>query len=252
MAGCRPYAAQKVISTACVPTAGSPWATGCRRYAACDNLDAVKLALMGRWPGLWYLAPWGWTASVARSPAVGVRGSYVSPRYQVRGQRPSSCSKVFRRKSRGPQPRRSALRSPPHPFGGLVVIKSLATMTLPAEKLDSRLMRRMFGTIAPRYDFITRAFSYGMDGRWKRLGGEQASFPKHATVLDLACGTGDFSQLVLAAVPGAHVVALDLTEQMLRQARRRGLPEVVCGDAGALPLCHGMFDGVLVGYCLRN
>src|ERR1019366_790880 len=50
-AGCRPYGAQKVISTACVPTAGSPWATGCRRYAACDNLDAVKLALMGQRPG---------------------------------------------------------------------------------------------------------------------------------------------------------------------------------------------------------
>jgi demethylmenaquinone methyltransferase/2-methoxy-6-polyprenyl-1,4-benzoquinol methylase len=125
-------------------------------------------------------------------------------------------------------------------------------MTVPAEKQDSRLMRRMFGTIAPRYDFITWAFSYGMDGRWKRLGVEKASFSKDATVLDLACGTGDFSQLVLSAVPGAHVIALDLTEQMLRQARRRGLPEVVCGDAGALPFRDGMFDCVLVGYGLRN
>ena len=30
-------------------------------------------------------------------------------------------------------------------------------------------MRAMFHTIAPRYDFITRAFSYGMDRRWKRV-----------------------------------------------------------------------------------
>ena len=37
---------------------------------------------------------------------------------------------------------------------------------LPAEKQNPRLMRAMFRTIAPRYDFITRAFSYGMDGRW--------------------------------------------------------------------------------------
>ena len=36
-------------------------------------------------------------------------------------------------------------------------------MSLPPEKQDSKLMRAMFGTIAPRYDFITRAFSYGMD-----------------------------------------------------------------------------------------
>ena len=31
-------------------------------------------------------------------------------------------------------------------------------------------MRAMFTTVAPRYDFITRAFSYGMDRRWKRTG----------------------------------------------------------------------------------
>ena len=38
-------------------------------------------------------------------------------------------------------------------------------MSIPAEKQDMRLMRAMFSTIAPRYDFITRVFSYGMDRR---------------------------------------------------------------------------------------
>lgn len=113
-------------------------------------------------------------------------------------------------------------------------------------------MRRMFSTIAPRYDFITRAFSYGMDRRWKRLGVKKASLPKGATVLDLACGTGDFSQLVLRSSPGARVIAVDLTEQMLREARMRGLTEVVSGDAIALPFADGLFDCVFVGYGLRN
>ncbi|MBZ5670696.1 MAG: ubiquinone/menaquinone biosynthesis methyltransferase [Acidobacteriia bacterium] len=125
-------------------------------------------------------------------------------------------------------------------------------MKFPAEKQDWRLMRRMFSTIAPRYDFITRAFSYGMDRRWKRLGVKKASLPKGATVLDLACGTGDFSQLVLRSSPGARVVAVDLTEQMLREARMRGLTEVVSGDAIALPFADGLFDCVFVGYGLRN
>jgi len=31
-------------------------------------------------------------------------------------------------------------------------------MGTPAEKRDWRLMRHMFGTIAPRYDFVTRRF----------------------------------------------------------------------------------------------
>jgi demethylmenaquinone methyltransferase / 2-methoxy-6-polyprenyl-1,4-benzoquinol methylase len=125
-------------------------------------------------------------------------------------------------------------------------------MKPPAEKQDSRLMRQMFGAIAPRYDFITRIFSYGMDHHWKRIGVEKASIPERATILDLACGTGDFSQLVLRTMPGAHIVATDLTEQMLRKARRRGLGEVVCGDAAALPFADGLFNAVFVGYGLRN
>lgn len=113
-------------------------------------------------------------------------------------------------------------------------------------------MREMFGTIAPRYNFVTRAFSYGMDRRWKRLGVKKAALREDAVVLDLASGTGDFSQLVREQLPRAKVVAVDLTEQMLRLARNRGLTEVVCGDATALPFAEGTFDCVFVGYGLRN
>ena len=125
-------------------------------------------------------------------------------------------------------------------------------MELPAEKQDRRLMRRMFGTIAPRYDFITRAFSYGMDRRWKRAGVLKAPLAKPAVILDLACGTGDFSNLVMRTAPGARVVAVDLTVEMLGKARQRGVREVVGGDALALPFADGVFDGVFVGYGLRN
>ena len=66
-------------------------------------------------------------------------------------------------------------------------------MKLPAEKQSSRLMRAMFSTVAPRYDFITRTFSYGMDKRWKRTGLSKVKLPEKPVVLDLAAGTGDFS-----------------------------------------------------------
>ncbi len=125
-------------------------------------------------------------------------------------------------------------------------------MSSPAEKCDGRLMRQMFGAIAPRYDFITQVFSYGMDRRWKQLGVQKAPLPDGAMVLDLACGTGDFSQIVQQNLPGARVVAVDLTEAMLREARRRGRTAVVCADALALPFADGLFDGVFVGYGLRN
>jgi demethylmenaquinone methyltransferase / 2-methoxy-6-polyprenyl-1,4-benzoquinol methylase len=119
----------------------------------------------------------------------------------------------------------------------------------PAEKQDSRLMRDMFSTIAPKYDLITRVFSYGMDQRWKRLAVRRAMLPARAKVLDLACGTGDFAKLVLQQSPEAHVIGADLTERMLRLSKLR---HTVCADAASLPFATDCFDAVFVGYGLRN
>jgi demethylmenaquinone methyltransferase/2-methoxy-6-polyprenyl-1,4-benzoquinol methylase len=125
-------------------------------------------------------------------------------------------------------------------------------MSIPVERQDLRLMRAMFSTIAPRYDFITRVFSYGMDRRWKRRGVETAGLSERAVVLDLASGTGDFSRLVAARCPQATTVAVDLTEGMLRLARERGVNCGVCADATTLPFAEHTFDGVFIGYGLRN
>lgn len=113
-------------------------------------------------------------------------------------------------------------------------------------------MREMFHAIAPRYDFVTRLFSYGMDRRWKELGVAKAALPDDATVLDLAAGTGDFADIVHQHLPGARVVAVDLTERMLHLARSRGVPEAICADASFLPFPNDSFDCVVIGYGLRN
>jgi len=127
-------------------------------------------------------------------------------------------------------------------------------MKPPDERQDSRLMRAMFTTIAPRYDFVTRLFSYGMDRRWKRRGVERsmAALPADAMILDLASGTGDFSQLIRQRLPRATPVAVDLTEKMVRLARERGTNEALCADALHLPFGDRTFHCVFVGYGLRN
>jgi demethylmenaquinone methyltransferase/2-methoxy-6-polyprenyl-1,4-benzoquinol methylase len=113
-------------------------------------------------------------------------------------------------------------------------------------------MRAMFHTVAPRYDFITRAFSYGMDRRWKRDAVTRAALPSGALVLDLASGTGDFSKLLISRDPRARAIAADLTERMLQLARSSGVPDAVCADACVLPFPNAMFDAVFIGYGLRN
>lgn len=113
-------------------------------------------------------------------------------------------------------------------------------------------MRAMFGSIAPRYDFVTRILSYGMDHRWKRAGVARAALPEDALVLDLAAGTGDFSRLVRERLPNARPIAVDITERMLQVARAQGLRDGVCGDATTLPFSDSTFDCVFIGYGLRN
>ncbi len=67
---------------------------------------------------------------------------------------------------------------------------------------------------------------------------------KAPLVLDLGCGTG--AKTAALAAGGARVVALDVDEARLRQARARGdgLP-VVCADAAALPIRGGVVDVTL-------
>lgn len=113
-------------------------------------------------------------------------------------------------------------------------------------------MRRMFARIAPKYDFITRALSCGMDRRWKREAVRGADLAENCKVLDLACGTGDFSHLVAQHSAGAKSIAADLTLPMLELARVRGQESVICADAAHLPFPDSFFDCVFVGYGLRN
>ena len=112
-------------------------------------------------------------------------------------------------------------------------------------------VRRLFSTIADRYDFITVVLSYGMDRRWKRRVAEIAVPKAGARALDLACGTGDIArQLTLR---DASVVGLDVTHRMLQLARQKTQSiAYVCGDMAALPFEDARFDAVSTGYGLRN
>lgn len=116
--------------------------------------------------------------------------------------------------------------------------------------------KRLFATIAPRYDLITRLLSYGQDARWKRrlaqIVRDDADGGRRLRVLDLACGTGD----VALALAGTHdVTGLDLTAAMLRIARQRDAGARVkwlAGDMTRLPFAAGAFDVVTTSYGLRN
>jgi len=116
-----------------------------------------------------------------------------------------------------------------------------------------RYVRRIFATIADRYDFITGFLSYGQDRRWKRRLIRLAHLTASDRVLDVACGTGDL--LFEAATHVRCVVGLDVTFRMVQLARARApgrVAKLVTGDMVSLPFRDAGFEVVTTGYGLRN
>jgi demethylmenaquinone methyltransferase/2-methoxy-6-polyprenyl-1,4-benzoquinol methylase len=132
--------------------------------------------------------------------------------------------------------------------------------TISSPEGKRRYVRRLFATIADRYDFITAFLSYAQDRRWKQRLIRLAALGRSDRVLDLACGTGD---LLFEAAPRVRrAVGLDVTFRMLQLARARGEraggtrlphpPALLTGDMMALPFGDASFDVVTTGYGLRN
>jgi demethylmenaquinone methyltransferase/2-methoxy-6-polyprenyl-1,4-benzoquinol methylase len=123
------------------------------------------------------------------------------------------------------------------------------------------LNERLFTTVAPRYDLVTRVLSFGRDGAWKRA--LIAALPDVGAprCLDLACGTGDIAGLLARRYPDGAVEGIDLTEPMLVLARKRhacppaerpGHLRFSQQDMNALEAADGSVDVVTGGYALRN
>lgn len=130
-----------------------------------------------------------------------------------------------------------------------------------SELLDKReaRIRRMFGQIAPWYDFLNHALSLNIDKRWRRkttklvppLGAEAGP------ILDLCTGTGDLALAYNRAAKGAvPIVAADFCHEMLLRAAKKAaaVPQIrfVEADAQALPFPDDTFQIVTVAFGLRN
>jgi demethylmenaquinone methyltransferase/2-methoxy-6-polyprenyl-1,4-benzoquinol methylase len=121
-------------------------------------------------------------------------------------------------------------------------------------------VREMFNDIAANYDRLNNILSLGLHQRWKRLAVKKLGINKGDQVLDVCCGTADMA-ILLAKETGKNgeVTALDFSGEMLeigkKKVLKKGLEEVVSfirGDAEELPFENESFDGVSVGFGIRN
>jgi demethylmenaquinone methyltransferase/2-methoxy-6-polyprenyl-1,4-benzoquinol methylase len=126
------------------------------------------------------------------------------------------------------------------------------------DKSEARV-RRMFGEIAARYDFLNHLLSLGADIYWRWRTVRKVPPGGDAPILDLCTGTGDLALAYHRASKGrTAVVGADFCHPMLvigrdkaAQARAEHVAFVEA-DAQKLPFPDNHFQIVSVAFGLRN
>lgn len=121
-------------------------------------------------------------------------------------------------------------------------------------------IRKMFDGIAPEYDRLNHLMSLGVDRCWRRRAlREIIDMEGPVDVLDVACGTGDFSLAVAKASAEVMVTGLDISEGMLSIMRDKvassglqGRISCEAGDSESMRFPDGSFDRVTVAFGIRN
>ena len=126
--------------------------------------------------------------------------------------------------------------------------RSTGALPLPEGEEKVAAVRSMFDAIAPRYDLVNRIMTFRMDVGWRRRTVRALGLPSGATVLDLACGTGDLCREL--SRQGLAPIGADLSFGMLAAARTDA--PLLEGDALGLPLPPASVDGATCGFALRN
>jgi demethylmenaquinone methyltransferase / 2-methoxy-6-polyprenyl-1,4-benzoquinol methylase len=127
------------------------------------------------------------------------------------------------------------------------------------DKSENRI-RRMFGEIAPRYDFLNHFLSLGIDKYWRWQTVRRVPLRGDAPVLDLCTGTGDLALAYAKRLSATgRVVGADFCHEMLALGRIKGTKagfdgqlEFIEADAQCLPFPDAQFQIVCVAFGLRN
>lgn len=120
-------------------------------------------------------------------------------------------------------------------------------------------IRKLFNKIAPDYDRLNHILSLNIDKGWRKKAVKQiVDTAAPLNILDVACGTGDFTLEIARKSPqGSRLTGIDISEGMLEVGRRKiasaGIEaELLEGDCEALQYAGETFDRIAVGFGVRN
>jgi demethylmenaquinone methyltransferase/2-methoxy-6-polyprenyl-1,4-benzoquinol methylase len=121
-------------------------------------------------------------------------------------------------------------------------------------------IQQMFGAIAPRYDFLNRLLSFGIDRRWRTKAVRLLKYSEGSRILDVATGTGDVAlEIALRTPASVRITGADFCKEMVDlgaikvaaspYAERIDLKVAPCED---LPFANETFDSITIAFGIRN
>ncbi len=114
-------------------------------------------------------------------------------------------------------------------------------------------VRRIFDSIAHRYDLLNHLLSVGIDFYWRKKALKLTGINSNTVLLDVACGTGDFSKAAMK-FGVKNIYGADLSHNMLKLSNKKipslnGLVQSVGED---LPFKSNSFTNITVAFGVRN
>jgi demethylmenaquinone methyltransferase / 2-methoxy-6-polyprenyl-1,4-benzoquinol methylase len=117
----------------------------------------------------------------------------------------------------------------------------------------------MFNRIAPRYDFLNRFLSAGVDVYWRKKAIKELTGLQPQIILDTATGTADIPIMIAKYLHPKKIVGIDISEGMLELGRKKIAAlnltksiELQAGDCEAINFPDNEFDAITVAFGVRN
>ncbi len=141
-----------------------------------------------------------------------------------------------------------------------------------SDSREPEQVKALFSRVSRVYDAANRAMCAGLDSLWRKrlVGALRKGLPAEssgsASIIDVACGSGDVALETLFNIPGSSVVCADFCAPMLDSAKRKmsladskfpGLKisaraKFAEADCLSLPFENDSFDGATLAFGLRN
>jgi len=138
---------------------------------------------------------------------------------------------------------------------------SAASPIIPYNDLDlgkKEQVKKMFNSIAGRYDFMNRLLTLRIDILWRKKAVKLICKYAHESILDIATGTGDFA-IELSKLSPIKITGIDIAEKMLEIGREKvkqkglsGKIELLEADSENLPFLENTYDLATSAFGVRN